>query len=1073
VRAPLLRRAERWPDLVRALDELAASDGAEARAAAVEAATVVAERLGDAPGAIARFETLVEIGAPDTALLRRLERLYEAAGRAHDLLGNLARQADAAVDDNARAALYRRLAHGWESEPDGGAAAAAWWEELLAVEPGADDALHALEQLHRHGRQWAALADVLRRRAARRTGSAQADLLAEIGALHEHELGDVDGAIGFYQQALAADPEHHLALAELTRLYDATGAWHLTVELLDRRARLSSDPAEQVAIGFRAGELCAARLDDAAGAEAHFTGVLALDPAHVPALTALAALHRKAGAKLRAAKLLVEAVEHTANRLERTRLYVDAAQLYQALDDGLTAIGLYQQALAIDPEHEEAGARVAELLWRAERFAELVPVLEMLTRKPSDAPSQVERLLRLACAARAAGLDDKVPKAYARAAELDPQSREAQRGHADRLMATEQWGLALSALERLFQHHVDAMTPAERAELFADLATCELRLGAAQSAREFVASALDVDPAHRRSLLLQAQLAAHDPAALIEAKRALAVEANEDEQLRLLIEIGDLYADALGDPDRAVGAWGEALELRPRDHKLLHKCLDAYVAERAWPQALEMLERLIAVEEVSTVRAKYRHAAALIWRDELGRPDRAAALFREALDDDPALERSTIALEELCKKTHDWKELARLYRRWLKQIGPESTDGADGKNPERLRIWTALGELLITELGEPETARAALEVALAFDRGNLERHKRFADVCVQAHAFEQAIVAHQHILRHEKNRILSYRALKHLYIQTMEREKSIACSYALNFLRKGEPDDAGRVAEHKQLPFATARRALADDGWGRIIHPDEDRLLDLLFAIVGPTVVANQAQPHKAFGLSRKDAIGAADRSYAKALAYVTHTFDVAIPEAHIKPEQREPVVFANCIDGRELVPVFILGAPLVGERRKETEQVFELARRAVHLRPERLLRLALPHPQPIAHVIDAAMALADGMGSGADVVRTAAALERALPPQHLEQVKAIGGKLREAGVRADDAALAWLRATDLTGSRAGLALAGDLETCARLLASEGQPAGAAPPTERLLDLVWSSVTEEMFAVRRSLGLLI
>jgi hypothetical protein len=134
-------------------------------------------------------------------------------------------------------------------------------------------------------------------------------------------------------------------------------------------------------------------------------------------------------------------------------------------------------------------------------------------------------------------------------------------------------------------------------------------------------------------------------------------------------------------------------------------------------------------------------------------------------------------------------------------------------------------------------------------------------------------------------------------------------------------------------------------------------------------------------------------------------------------------------------------------------------------------MRLGTPHPQTIALVIEAAMALADGSGSGADVVRTAAALERALPAPQLEQVRAIGAKLRAANVTTDDAAMSWLRATDLTGSRVGLTLAGDLETCARLLASEGQPAGTAAPTERLLDLTWSSVTEEMFMVRRLLGL--
>jgi hypothetical protein len=246
---------------------------------------------------------------------------------------------------------------------------------------------------------------------------------------------------------------------------------------------------------------------------------------------------------------------------------------------------------------------------------------------------------------------------------------------------------------------------------------------------------------------------------------------------------------------------------------------------------------------------------------------------------------------------------------------------------------------------------------------------------------------------------------------------------------------------------------------------------------VGPTIAAGHAQTHKLAGLNRKDAIEPEDRrSFSKAMKYVATTLDVAMPEAYERPEQREPVIFVNTVDGRELVPVFQLGAPLVGDRRREPEQVFELARKSALLRPERLLRLATPHPQQIGHVLDAAVALVyDAEGAPptpvAELQRTVAGLKRALPPMQLEQVIAIGKKLRESGMRTDEAAVQWLQAADLTSIRAGYALVGDLETCARLVAADGRPTGCRAPTERLLDLIWSSVTEEMFLVRRHLGL--
>ncbi|HEY7957554.1 MAG TPA: SIR2 family protein [Polyangia bacterium] len=1078
VRAPLHRRLGRFAELGQALDELAAEAGeVESRAARIEAAELHAEKLGDRSAAIARYEALAADLPQDVEILRALERLYEAEGRSQDYLENVARQADIANSDGERAALYRRLALLWEEEPDGATPAETAWETLLALEPHAEDGLRALARLYRKEGKWPELVETLRRQAALEAAPEQAERFGEIGAIYEHELGDLERAVAAYLTADAARPTEESEIA-LTRVYEQLGDHPSLVELLDRRARRATESGgDPIPFVLRAAELCADKLGDPRGAERRFARVLELEPTHAQAMIALAATYRQSRELLRAAKLLVEAVEHTPNRLERTRLLIDAGRIYEEIEDDERASELYLAALAIDPEAEEAGERVVELLWSAERYAELLPVVEMLTLKPASPEVQLERWLRLGRAAEAVGLEDKAGKAFVRAAELAPSHLEAQRGCAAHHLARERWAEALSSFELVFRYHIDALPEPERVALFSDMARCELKLGAREGASELVARALELDPTHRPSLYTQLELGSNEPAALIDAKRALLATAGTDERVQLLGEIGDLRLAELSDVWGALDAWREALALRPEDHKLLHKCLEAYVGEGAWAQAVEVLERLISVETVAPVRARYHHTAGLICRDELQLPREAAAHLRAALDSDPDFERASQALEELFVTTEDWRELARHYRAGLKRLGALSPGDTDGKNGERLRVWSKLAEVCLEKLADGKSAIAALEAALSFDRDNLDRHKRLADLYVQAGPafFEKSIAEHQHILGREKNRVLSYRALKHLYIQTSQRDKSVLCSYALELLHKGEPDDAGKVAEYKKRPLATARRLLGDDGWARLVHPDEDRLLDCLFALVGPTLVAGQAQPHKSFGLLREDALSIDDpHSYAKVLKYITTIYDVAPPEAYARPEQKEPIVFANCLDGRELVPVFLLGQPLIGDRRREAEQVFEIARKVALLRPERILRLAMPHPQQIGHVIEAAMALGDDdaqPGSG-ELERTVLGLKRVLPQVQLEQVVAIGRKLRAVGTDPESAALAWLQATDLTAARAGWALTGDLESCARLIAAEGQPAGTLAPTQRLLDLVWSSTSEELFAVRKQLGLM-
>lgn len=1080
----LLRRSGEWRALAAVLDErVAYASVDEARALRAEAAALFADRLDDRKQAIERYEALAADDARDLVVLRALERLYAADGQEARYIECLGRQADAVESDRERAALYRRMASLWEEIPGSTARAEECLEKLLAVDPRSEDALRSLERLYYAERKWPELIDACRRHAALVPPPNAGEIHFQIAAIYEHELRDFDKAIDAYLEVETLLPNHGDTMEALTRVYENSGAWQKAADVLERRAQLAEVKSQRPLLHHQAGVIYAEKLGDAKSAESRFVRALEIDPTHVPAMTALVEIYRKNGDFLKAAKLLVEAVPHTPNRLERTRLLVEAGEIYDGLDDQRKATELYLDALAVDPEHVEAGERVAGLLWKAERYADLVPVLEMLTRKEAEPALQVERLTRLAHAARALDLDEKVGKAYARAAELDETNLEAQRGRAAWHEKRGEWREALAALGQVLAHHGEDLPPSERVELFHGLGRCALELGDKDEAKAHIKKALELDPAHRPSLLVSLALGEAKPESLIDAKKALlTTAAGADEQARLYGEIGDIWLASLGNRDEAVSAWREGLELKRDDHKLLHKCLDAYVEDKAWPQALEMLERLIDFEKAPSVRAKYRHAAGLICRDELGRADDAAAHLSAALDDDSSLSRSSEALEELLTDRQEWKELARFYRKQLKRLGAESPGDSDGDNGERLRVWSALGQVCLEKLGERESALAALEVALTFDRGNLERHKQLADLYVQAgpDKFDKSILEHQLILRSDKSRILSYRALKHLYIQTGQRDKSVQLSVALCFLKKGEPDDLAKANSYKHQPMAIARRALSDELWMRLTHPDEDRFLGALFALVAPMLAAAAAQPHKALGLNRRDALSADDpRSYGKALKYVTTTLAVAPPEAYVRADQKEAVAFANCIDGRTLVPVFSLGAPLVGDKRQEREQVFELARRCAQLKPERFVRFVLPQAQQLGHIVDAAMALAEtaadktptGPGA-AETGKTVAAMRRALAPVQLENIAAIGRKLRADGVKPDEAALGWLQATDLTAIRAGFVMTGDLETSARLIAAEPQPASALPATQRLLDLVWSSTTEELFAVRKQLGMM-
>jgi hypothetical protein len=124
------------------------------------------------------------------------------------------------------------------------------------------------------------------------------------------------------------------------------------------------------------------------------------------------------------------------------------------------------------------------------------------------------------------------------------------------------------------------------------------------------------------------------------------------------------------------------------------------------------------------------------------------------------------------------------------------------------------------------------------------------------------------------------------------------------------------------------------------------------------------------------------------------------------------------------------------------------------------------PRADELTQLVELAIVL--GAGGDADPAsprgRAAQWLAASLHPVALDHVVALGRKLRARAIDPGRAALDWLEATDRAADRVGLVVAGDLATCVRAL--ELEPAARSDKQDRILELVWSSVTEDLLAVR-------
>ena len=99
----------------------------------------------------------------------------------------------------------------------------------------------------------------------------------------------------------------------------------------------------------------------------------------------------------------------------------------------------------------------------------------------------------------------------------------------------------------------------------------------------------------------------------------------------------------------------------------------------------------------------------------------------------------------------------------------------------------------------------------------------------------------------------------------------------------------------------------------------------------------------------------------------------------------------------------------------------------------------------------------------------TAQELVKYMQPIQRDSLRIVVNKWMEDGAKAD--LKRWMQAVEVTGSRAGLLLCGDLEIARKIISAEPQLPGDLSPTEKMKELIVFSVSEQYFALRKTLGI--
>jgi cellulose synthase operon protein C len=715
----LYARLGRWSDMLRAIEVEAVNEVTAGGALVGSAEDVAArrlERLGavyesglvDPGKAMEVYRRWVDLGVRRSAAVLALLRAAEKAGDSL-VAGEAAMKIGLDIPElpePQRIAWRYRAATLYEERAAADSESIAAFESVLELAPRFRPAFSGLARAYRRMRNWAALADVLSRRAACETSASRAATLeVEAARVHAERLLAPDAAQAALDRAVTLDPGNLSALDARWRLLYRLGHAHEAALAMGALAERLADPAARAAMLRRQAEILEWQLKRPREALASIDRALGMGrfPGTLTAELAQERLLDLVGRHGDAAALQLARLGPTVSRV------VDAAtgalgrrmDLATRLPDRVEGLRLCGQIVDAMPGDLFALELRVFLAHRVRDDVVAAEALERLGDASREPPIRVAAW-RAAIGARArmgAELSGSF-ELYQRIADADPK--------ADALATFERlatrrgdWPRVLAARQALVGMAADDRTRAlrlwELAVAQAELGDSGGAIGHLERARDLVP---DLTPLHWMLARLREGAGALRAAAEahVEFGRRARSPVRAAAALR---NAARLYAEAVRDDDAAARTLEELLVLDP-EAEIDFQLLEVILKQRGdLDRLIEVARRRAAVGLPGARRDRLLHLA------EVLRERRAADAIEPlsaAVALDPHFVPALWALAELFAELGRTAEAVTTYRRVI-AVAPDARTVSSA--------WSRIGEIAAGALGDPALAVGAYRSALA------------------------------------------------------------------------------------------------------------------------------------------------------------------------------------------------------------------------------------------------------------------------------------------------------------------------------------------------------------------------
>ncbi len=941
--ADLLRKAERWPELVEVYaQQMSRQEEAERAELRLKIAALYQGPLADPEAAEVTIRQGLEERALDPGLLEALWELLQAQERWPELMEAGLRRVEVVRSPRMRCTLRCRLAEVAQEYLNDSGLAEEILNAALAEDPQDLNGLRHLERLRRSREDWDGVYDLLELQvAACEPGEDQARALFALAEIRADHRGDLDGGAELLRQVVQIDPSHDEALGYLASIEERRGDYVGAADVL--RAHIEArDEADRPAVHVRLGALLLSHFGDLDGARQEYEAVLAVEPEHLDSQLALLSIAEAEENYLEAYDLGTKIAAQVELPRQQSELYVRVGQIAQMkLGDERRAITAFEAALTADPEDLVTEARLGELfLGRGESEA-AHPHLYRAAQGLSDPLRSAELYLQAGQAAEKVDADADAQTAYEAVLEHSPTDLVALDRLGALLYEQQDWPRTYEVSANLILHHESDLGPKETAQVFLRMAQAQRERSEFQTAHRLAKQAHHLDTSLVLPLEIMAQILEADGEAFEAAeclKRIALLSESGTGKAEAMLQAGRLLQEQAEDPARGAAMLTEAQTADPTLEEVAHRLAACRLAVNDAPGAADALE-VLAEHREGRACADLRVQAARTLLGANRDRSRARELLEQALVSHATHLGARRDLEVVLEFDEDLEALASHWRSVAEALASASIDSEDLEGQPALQVAAGLlratMELYRDRLADPAQALEVLRKLMDMQGESQwqQVYARLLDAQLEADPAQgetlvwEAIQAWSMLVEQRPGQTEGLKRLYSLRTQVGEHHLARVATDLLAAL--------GTPIEAPELPDATVKSLEQVDV---PVWPEEDSQLGTLMADLGFAPLKSVLDVLPETKLKKKEQVGAAGLGI-----HVSRPLEAAVALLGIST----PTVYVRETSADAVMPMFSgeTGCLVVSVGKAQTHSEHELRflfGRALSLLRPRALALAI-----------------------------------------------------------------------------------------------------------------------------------